>query len=72
MPPEIAAQIAADNAQIKAAWEAKPKVERLAFLQSQRRDVIAQIRRSIHTSRSYGCDKYLARLDRQIADLKRE
>ena len=66
------AQMQQQAAEVKAAWDAKPKAERLAFLCSQRRDIIAQIRRSVHTSRSYGCDKYLARLDRQIAELERE
>jgi hypothetical protein len=42
----------------------------LVSLQSDRRDMLAQIKRQVHTSRSDGgCYRYIDRLDRAIKSL---
>lgn len=52
-------------------WAEMTVEEKLAFLISTRRLILDQMRREVHTSRS-GCGPQLAKVERQIAALRKE
>lgn len=50
-------------------WNELSRDEKIASLESTKRDVLAQMRRSVHTARSNGEAKYLAKIDKQLRAL---
>jgi hypothetical protein len=51
-------------------WTEYTREEKLAYLESQKRDLLRQARRSVHTSAAGSTFKYIDKIDRQIAELQ--
>jgi len=52
-------------------WDDYAKDEKIAFLQSERRDLLAQARRRIHTAGAGAEWKRIDKIDRQITELSK-
>lgn len=51
-------------------WADYTKEEKIAFLHSQRRDLVRQMKQEVHTSRSSGCGRMIDKVDKQLAELE--
>lgn len=51
-------------------WAEYTKDEKIAFLRSEKRDLLAQAKRQVHTSRSGGVYRRIDQIDRQLRELE--
>lgn len=55
------------------AWAARTADQKIVFLQSERRDLLAQMRRQIHTARGDGgITRRINQIDAQLKELERQ